>query len=304
MKYRIMAAALLMSPSSAWGQLFVRRPLLLAEPSAERVANPTWHHCGGQVEALRCGEIEAFLPAATAYVASITAVPLKSGPRTLVWDPAVWCASALRPTRTRACAAGNSGRILWQIAGHVRQGQSVLPGLYQGAAILMLEAGDDAWSVRVPVSLEVLDKQPSCMLSGGGHLDFGRAEGMRATTITLDPMQASRSWPGPNESPMAYAFAHMTVRSPAANLTVNVHAPRELSAAGASVSFTSLLAYRTDDSGPWALLMKGSGSRTIAIPANRNLQFRLGGTVITTQASPESRYTGAVTVSFHCGPGG
>ena len=297
MKYRIMAAALLMSPSSAWGQLFVRRPLQLME---HRTAYPGWQDCNGQTQALRCGEIEALLPALTARVASLTAVPLRNGSHTLAWDPAIWCSA----TRARACRPDPEGRMVWQLAGHLRHGQSAASGSYRGAAILTIESRGETWSVRVPVSLEVRGRQLACTLSGGGHLDFGRTEGLQAASITLDPVQSVRSWADRDRWPMMYAFAHMTVRSPADHVTVTVQAPAELTAGRASIGFTSLLAYRTGNSGAWGLLLTGPGTRTVANAPDRPLRFRLGGRVTTAPDSPEARYSGAVTVSIHCGPGG
>ena len=301
MMYRIMAVALLMSPSSAWGQLFVRRPLQLMELSEHASVHPGWQDCNGQ--ALRCGEIEASLPTSTAHVASITAVPLKNGPHTLAWDPVIWCSSAPGSMRVHTCETGPEGRMVWQLAGSLRRGQSAKPGLYRGAAILTIESHGESWSVRVPVSLEVLERQAACTLSGGGHLDFGRTEGLRAASITLDPVRAVRSWPDRSRSPMMYAFAHITLRSPADHVTVTVRAPAVLTAGRASVGFTSLLAYRQGESGPWGLLLTGSGTRTLTNTPDRPLRFRLGGRVNTAPDSPEARYSGEVTVSIHCGPG-
>lgn len=304
MTYRVTAVLLMIAPTSAWGQLFVRRPLELPDRSEGVMAD--WPNCTGQLDAYRCGEVEALLPPNMAYVARVTALPLKYGQQTLWWEPRVWCASAPNPARVHACWSNPEGRTLWQIGGRMTPGQKMPPGVYRGAAILTIEAAEETWSVHVPVSLELAAVQPSCTLSGGGHLDFGRVEGLRAGSVTLDPVQSARRYAGHAQygpQSLSYAFANMTMQSGADNITVTVRAPKQLTAAGESVGFTSLLAYRNADGGPWTLLMSGSGSRTVGNASRRALQFRLGGRVTTDPLSPESRYSGAVEVSFHCGPG-
>lgn len=304
MTYRVTAVLLMIAPTSAWGQLFVRRPLELADRSESVMVD--WPNCSSQLDAYRCGEVEALLPAGMAYVARVTALPLKYGQQTLWWEPRVWCASAPNPATAHTCRSNPDGRTLWQIGGRVMSDQTMMPGLYRGAAILTIESAEETWSVHIPVSLELAAVQPSCTLTGGGHLDFGRVEGLRAGSITLDPVQAARRYAGHaiiGAQSLSYAFANMTMRSGADNVTVTVRAPKQLTAAGESVSFTSLLAYRNSNGGPWTLLMSGSGSRTVANASSKALQFRLGGMVTTDPLSPESRYSGAVEVSFHCGPG-
>ena len=86
-------------------------------------------------------------------------------------------------------------------------------------------------------------------------------------------------------------------------LRVTVRAPEKLQSGSSSVDFTSLLAYRTASQRAWTLLLKGSGSRTVPNIAAEGLEFRLGGRVTTHQSTLDSRYSGTVVVSFHCGPG-
>ena len=301
---RLIAATLLVVPTSAWGQLYVRRPLQLAQQNERVTTTLARHDCGMDHTTQTCGEVEALLPVNTAHVASITPIPLTNGPHRANWQPSVWCAAAPIRSNSHTCYADADGRLLWHIAGKLDLNQKLQPGHYQGAAILAIQGSEEIWTVRVPVMLNVLDPQPSCVLSGDGHLDFGHVEGLQANAITLDPVRASHSAWHSKVSNTGYAFANMTVHSPGNRVSVTVQAPSELTSAGAAVRFTSMLAYRSESAEPWVLLLTGSGSRTVANAPNQALRFRLGGMVHTSPGAPEAHYSGAITVSFHCEPNG
>ena len=98
MIHRLVLVLLLLQPWTAWGQLYVRRPLHLDN---RRPASVEWQDCMQPPDASTCGEVEALLPASSAgtYTATVSASPLISGPphAALGGSHRVRCATNLGP---------------------------------------------------------------------------------------------------------------------------------------------------------------------------------------------------------------
>ena len=284
---RILLLVMLCVPvPDSTAQLAVHRPLILHQHSGPALIESTFSP-----------EVHAW------YDAVIQGSPLRMGGHTLVWEPHLSCGHSNGNVAARMCRSQASGVLVWSLSGVVPHQPNVVPGIYQGYAILTVSGPTGTYSTSIPVTHEVPADKLSCAVSATRKLDFGEAEAYRSGSVTLSSVTGGRSYKGSQQygrGVSTYAPAVLTMTTSAESVMVSVLAPATLSSSSGTIGFTSLLAYQTTPGGRYMPLIEGSGSRRVAINGGR-MGFRIGGTVHTDATSAEAHYQGNITITFLCG---
>ncbi|MYI84087.1 MAG: DUF4402 domain-containing protein [Rhodothermaceae bacterium] len=284
---RILSLVLLCVPvPSSAAQLVVHRPLILHQHSGPALIESTFSP-----------EVHAW------YDAVIQGSPLRMGRHTLAWEPHLSCGRSGGKVAARMCRSQASDALLWSLSGVVPDQPHLVPGIYQGYAMLTVSGPTGTYSTSIPVTYEVHADKVSCAVSATRKLDFGEAEANRPGSVTLSSITGGRSYKGSQQygrGVSTYAPAALTLTTSAGSAMVTVLAPVTLSSSSGTIGFTSQLAYQTIPGGRYVPLIEGSGSRRIAVNGGR-MGFRIGGTVHTDATSSEAHYQGNITVTFLCG---
>ncbi len=253
-------------------------------------------------ETQRCGEVALTrLNASGAfYVAHATPATLRGPSYSLRAQVRVACL----PNGTgAACRAGTSSTpIRWGVGAEVVVAAGTPAGLYRGLITILVEGAGWQERQRVPVTLRVEQRTPSCMLTRHGSLRFGRATAHAAGTIVLDPVLGTRHGSLgrrlADASSFSLAYAHITTSTE--HVVITVTAPPSLTGRTGHVAFASALAWRPVAGGPLHAALTGSGSLVLKTPPQGALELRLGGRIDVPAYAPAGRYRGTIQMQAHC----
>lgn len=264
---------------------------------------------------VQCGEVdtesEFGFQLLSQYTASVSATVFSKGTHTIGWTPTVAC---VRVDGDGEVISGGSGPfcqqnitatgqgIFWDLGGSVSIPSTAVSGSYSATVTLSISGPGLQASISVPASLDISTMQTICSVSTAGGLDLGKALAQTQGSITVSPVTGLRTFGGSQSDPFNSSFTmeQASVTTDADQVTISVQAPQQLQRSSGSIVYKHYTAYRLASGQFYTLALTGSGTHTVTLSSNHDLQFRFGGQVTTTMAATAGTYTGTATVSFQC----